>query len=268
MSSDAESLMHRRILVFSDLDGCLLNKHDYSYADAETALARLRAEGIPLILASSKTEAEMRPLAAELATNAPIVCENGGIVYWNPEDDSDEVRTVTGTSRDTIAEVLSSLRQSFHFETFADMGVDGIMSATDLPREKAERASRRACTEPLLWLDVADKATAFRSALEAAGLTLTQGGRFWHVAGRVSKATGMKTVETQFRKTSGQAATIALGDSPIDAAMLEAAQFPIVIPQMDGTTLELANPAVRIAEAPGAAGWNSAMHRILDELCG
>ena len=46
-------------VVFSDLDGTLLDHSTYSWKAAAPALAALRDRGIPLILASSKTSAEI-----------------------------------------------------------------------------------------------------------------------------------------------------------------------------------------------------------------
>ena len=54
------------LALFTDLDGCLLNKHDYDFAPALLVLERLQRLEIPVILSSSKTEAEMRPLSVEL----------------------------------------------------------------------------------------------------------------------------------------------------------------------------------------------------------
>lgn len=67
-----------RLLVFSDLDGTLLDHTTYSYAPARPALAALRARDALLILASSKTAAEMLPLHQELDLGeAPMIVENG-----------------------------------------------------------------------------------------------------------------------------------------------------------------------------------------------
>ena len=49
--------MNQALLVFTDLDGTLLDHEDYSYAAANEALAELRSRRIPLILCSSKTAA-------------------------------------------------------------------------------------------------------------------------------------------------------------------------------------------------------------------
>ncbi len=47
--------MTRPTLVFTDLDGTLLNHDDYSWEAARPALEELQRQSIPLILVSSKT---------------------------------------------------------------------------------------------------------------------------------------------------------------------------------------------------------------------
>src|SRR5262245_16745201 len=66
------------LLVFTDLDGCLLDEHTYSWERARPALEALRARGVPLLLCSSKTRSEMEALARELGLAWPYVVENGG----------------------------------------------------------------------------------------------------------------------------------------------------------------------------------------------
>ena len=48
-----------RLLVFTDLDGTLLDYDTYAFDAAEPALDRLRRERIPFVLCSSKTRAEI-----------------------------------------------------------------------------------------------------------------------------------------------------------------------------------------------------------------
>ncbi|HHU7986588.1 TPA: HAD-IIB family hydrolase, partial [Escherichia coli] len=47
------------LLVFSDLDGTLLDSHSYDWQPAAPWLSRLHEANIPVILCSSKTSAEM-----------------------------------------------------------------------------------------------------------------------------------------------------------------------------------------------------------------
>lgn len=256
------------LLLFTDVDGCLVNKHDYSYAAAVPALKRLRSLSVPVILSSSKTAAELMVLAEELQLHElPLICENGARILWRGTAFGGERSTVTGTSRAEFLPFLQSLKSSFRFRSFTDLGLDGVMQATDLDEESARRAMEREGTEPLLWDDDAAATESFRRALEAEGLTLTRGGRFWHVAGTASKGDAMLQVDQAYQSKSGRATrTIAVGDSPIDQSMLDRADLPVGIPAPDGSR------NVRIAEQglwatlSGAAGWRESVDHLLDRF--
>jgi len=261
-----------RILVFTDLDGCLLNKTDYSWADAGPTLHRLKRLEIPVVLSSSKTVAEMRRLQDEMElAEAPFISENGGAICWPAGMSSEEEQvTYQGQSRSEIADALDGLRSDFSFVTFRDMGVPGIMEATGLPADRASAAAERHTTEPLLWQDAEDRIEAFRAQIESHALTLTRGGRFWHVAGQTSKGEAMETVIAEYCKQQPGVTwtTLAIGDSPIDQSMLDRADEPIAIPAPDGTLhVELPTERGVAASVPGSAGWAETVTAVLDKLC-
>ena len=167
VADQLNSLEHRTFIVFSDLDGCLLNA-DYSHQEAAPALARLRAVGIPLVLCSSKTEAEMTPLAREFETSAPLICENGGVISWR--DNCDRVGvTLLGTSRETILKQLDRLSQRYRFRSFATLGEEGIAEATGLTLHKARLANQRQTIEPLIWDDAEERISSFVRRLNRSG---------------------------------------------------------------------------------------------------
>jgi mannosyl-3-phosphoglycerate phosphatase len=254
------------LVIVTDLDGCLLNKHDYAFAPAVPVLDRCSRAHIPVILSSSKTEAEMTPLADELGLSTHhLICENGGVVIWREPDTSIE-REVLGAKRERIREVLDSLRANFAFRSFSDLGVEGVAKTTDLPLRKAAQACDRHCTEPLLYDGPTGAESEFRTALEAAGLSLTRGGRFWHVAGHTTKGAGMAVVLKRLEQTHGSRRSIAIGDSPIDQSMLDIADYPIAIPQPDGTVLVSPGENGLTAEQPGSPGWAATVSSLFDRL--
>ncbi len=252
------------IAIFSDLDGCLLNKTDYRFDAAIPLLVRIRNLDIPLVLASSKTESEMRRIAKEMhLADAPLICENGGVVFRSHTSSECDAKQVLGAERSDILRVLRGLSGQFRFVSFINMGLAGVMEATDLPAEKAAAALDRHCTEPLLWQDDEGKLPQFASALEAEGLTLTRGGRFWHVAGVCDKGSAMRWVLEHWM-TDPPRLTIAIGDSPIDQGLLAQADYPIAIPWADGLAhVEINGDNARIAKMPGAAGWADSVGEVL-----
>lgn len=68
-------------LIFSDLDGSLLDNDSYSHAAADALLAKLDQDEIPVILTTSKTRAEVEALRVELNNRHPFITENGAAVY-------------------------------------------------------------------------------------------------------------------------------------------------------------------------------------------
>ena len=73
------------IVIFTDLDGTLLDHNSYGWEKAEPALRLCRESRIPLILVSSKTRSEIRALQQELGLSSPFVSENGGGVFFPKE---------------------------------------------------------------------------------------------------------------------------------------------------------------------------------------
>ena len=120
----------------------------------------------------------------------------------------------------------------------------------------------------MLWDDDRDRIPAFRECLEAAELTLTEGGRFWHVAAAVTKGGAMGKVAAEYAEQLGaDVTTIAIGDSPIDQSMLDVADIPIGIPQPSGDwKINVDKDRGIAADFPGPKGWAQALELALRTL--
>ena len=274
--------------MVSDLDGTLLDHHDYSWRAAEAAVTRLRREGIPLVLASSKTRSEMVGLRHELANAHPFVVENGAAIYSPagyfdtppPHDPTVSVDPEAlanagaleiewlGPSLETTLRILHQLREQhgFRFEGFADFGVEGIERHTGLPTDAARAASERDGTEPILWHDERSP-DSLAEALAPHGLRLVRGGRFLHVMGEIDKARALKVLRARYERSFGEIRVIALGDSENDLDMLRAADHPVLIPRAVGTPLGPGPiPGLLRAPHPGPEGWAWALDHLLPAL--
>ena len=92
------------VVIFTDLDGTLLDHETYGWKEAKPALNLCKALKVPLILVSSKTRAEMNLLRHELELTSPFISENGGGIFF-PEEGSHPVpliaflRTACGRGR-------------------------------------------------------------------------------------------------------------------------------------------------------------------------
>src|SRR5437016_14405531 len=72
------------LIVFTDLDGSLLDGTTYSYEAATPAITALREQSIPLVLVSGKTRAEMEPLRERLGHDDAFIVESGGAALVPP----------------------------------------------------------------------------------------------------------------------------------------------------------------------------------------
>lgn len=268
-----------KIVVFTDLDGSLLNHHDYSFDAAKPAIERLKNLHIPLILVSSKTVDEMRATQTDLQINHPFIAENGSIVAApvsfarfiqdNPGDlveDGKSIFCYMGKSRDEILKVLDGLSGKYDFRGFSQMGAAEIARLTGLHVRDAERSNRRLATEPIVWEDTDERWNPFCAELHSAGLRIVKGGRFHHIMGDTDKARAVSMlIDAYSRFYDATIHSIAVGDSENDLGMLNIASTAIVIPRIDGTQMQPANKErVIYANAPGSPGWRHAMENALD----
>jgi mannosyl-3-phosphoglycerate phosphatase len=252
---------HRPLIVFSDLDGTLLDHESYDWRPAEPALAALRERRTPLILASSKTAAEIAPLRAELGfSHCPAIVENGAGTLPAQGAQADKAESRYADLRAALDRVPQALRRDF--SGFGDMGVTGIMGATGLPEEAARFAADRRFSEPGLWSGAGEDKARFIDALAALGVKARSGGRFLTLSFGGTKAQRMTEIIADMFDND-RPFTVALGDAPNDIEMLEAADRAFIIKNPHGTSLpplagEEDGTITRTAQ-PGPAGWNTAV---------
>lgn len=267
-----------RLLVFSDLDGTLLDKETYSWAPAAGAVRALAQRGIPLILSSSKTFDEIGAIGSSLGGAAPFIFENGAGAALPPGcfPDRDDLAVRQGwriklfaCDRAHVLQVLHGRRElGDRLEGFADWTAEKVAKLTGLGAESAAQAKNRLATEPFQWQDAEDKWAAFAAAVEQQGLRLVRGGRFWCAMGRFDKADAMRWICALYRdaRPGERFLTVALGDSPNDIGMLRAADVGVVVNSSEAHRMDVSELRdVPRTTAYGPTGWQEAVTAILEE---
>jgi len=253
------------MIVFTDLDGTLLDHETYSYAEAGGALALLRERRIPLILASSKTAAEILPLREKLGfQHCEAIVENGAglLAPGNPDRNA-------ATDYQQILDILSGLPNELRagFTGFSDWSAQEVADRTGLSVQNSELAKQRYFSEPGLWSGDDQKFEAFCRQLKAKGVMVQQGGRFISLSFGGNKAGQMLELQKRYHTTDQRACSIALGDAENDIAMLEAADLGVIIPNPDHKGIPRlageADGSIIRAVTPGPNGWNETIQTLL-----
>ena len=272
----------KRLIVFTDLDGTLLDHDSYSFKAAAPALKELKARKIPLVLCSSKTKAEMLPLTKKLGLNHPFVVENGGAVYI-PRNyfpfalPTARVRTgfqvlELGERYQKLIRSLADAAQTSGVKAkgFSSMTEREVAKLCGLDAASARLARRREYDEPFV-LDEADanQKRRFFSWIQQRGLRWRQGGRFLHLMGNNDKGLAASRMIELYRQLYGTIQTVGLGDSANDVDFLGVVDVAVLVARPDGlhdTEVVSRVPRLRRQKGIGPEGWNAALLEILEEL--
>lgn len=268
-----------RWLIFSDLDGTLLDHHTYRHDEADAVLGALETQHIPLILASSKTQSELLFYREVLHNRHPFIVENGAAVFipagYFSQQPAD-TRTKNGfwikefvAERKHWQQLIQQLPDEFQndFTTFRAAGIDGIIKMTGLDVHAAARAAHRNYGEPVCWLGSPGRRREFIKKLRQNGAQVLEGGRFLHVSGDCDKGQALHWLADVYHQHSAdsQFETIALGDSQNDVAMLEAADQAVVIRSPVHPPPRLHNQTQSITSSYfGPRGWAATLSELLE----
>ena len=268
-----------RLVVFTDLDGCLLDHDTYSFAPAAEALAVLAAQEIPLVLCSSKTRAEIEMLQQDLGIAHPFLNENGGALFLPRGYFQFPIRESRAMAGYDVLEfglpyyrVVESLHRvvrelEIPVVGFSDMTTEEVAKDFKLSLMEARLAKLREYDEPFRILDPSPAARSrLFKALHRAGLRCTRGGRYNHLTGVTDKGLGVRTLKSLYERAWGKIVAVGLGDAHNDLSLLQEADIPIVVqnPASDATNRLLRKvPTARLTSAPGPRGWNEAILEVV-----
>jgi mannosyl-3-phosphoglycerate phosphatase len=266
-----------QILIFTDLDGTLLDDQTYDFSPAIPALKSIHSLKIPLVIVSSKTRVEIEFFRKILSLDSPFIAENGGGIYFPtsfalPKDYSYEKvdgfnALFIGRPIKEVLERSRKLKENFNFKGFSEMSVQEIASLTGLTLEHAVLASKREFDEPIMLKDPIDNKEIFCKKAANYGLDCVYGGRFIHLFIGGNKGRAVETVLAIYRQLRGSTFSIALGDSPNDIPMLKVVDKAVLMRGRDGGYIKgLVHPDLIRAEGGGPEAWNRVVLSILADF--
>jgi len=272
-------------IVFTDLDGTLLNGNSYAYAAAQPTIAQLQQQGIPVVPVTSKTRQEVVHLRAELGLTDPFVVENGSAIYLplataafalpkptptsepDPESDRPAVYDQGGyrvlnlgctyvMARAGMKALALTLGRPL--KGFGDLNAAQLQTLTQLSPEEAKAAKAREFSEPFLTPKNIDGPVLAAMAVDL-GFQVVVGNRFSHLIGaNAGKGRAVQQLVALYQAAHPQQlapVTLGLGDSPNDLPLLAQVDYPVVVPGANGPHPQLAERGWPVAPTVAPEGW-------------
>lgn len=266
-----------QVMVFTDMDGTLLDHHTYSFDAAKPTLAALQQRHIPVVPTTSKTFAEMLVLRKQIGLTGAFIVENGAAAYI-PHGFFDQKPAGTVwqdgfwcksfiSGKNYWLKLLEKIKPEFagEFAHFSQMTVADIMDATGLDEPSAKLAAQRQFGEPVLWQSTEERKQAFMQDVINRGGYPLEGGRFIHISGDCNKGAALQWLTEEYQRQTGTPCqSVALGDGKNDIAMLEAADIAVRIASPSHAPPELQKEEqVYTSTQLGPEGWNEILTELL-----
>lgn len=270
-----------QLIIFTDLDGTLLNGETYDYAATVPIIQQLKSLKIPVVPVTSKTRAEVATLRHDVGLSDPFVTENGSGIFvevnhnpfnqplGEPEDDYYviDLGCPYVQARAGLRVIANELQHSLL--GFGDMTINRLQKYTGLSAKDAQEAKAREFSEPFIT-PKALTADQIVKAVEAVGFKVVVGDRFSHLIGPdAGKGNAVKRLVELYQSLLPPAetiVTIGLGNSPNDLDMLEHVDHPIVLPGIKGPHPMLGNRGWDIAPSIAPQGWVDAVTKICQQF--
>ena len=269
-------------VIYTDLDGTLLDHHTYAFDEALETVKALKDRGIPIIPCTSKTLAETASLMQAMDIDGPMIIENGAAI-WVPQDwglerpagsasDADAWCHSFGPSRSMIRRQLAilSIEWGNRYQSLCDLSDKQVAAVTGLDLDGAARAKQREHCETLIWLGTPADRKTFAEQVETLDMRCLQGGRFVHVLTSGGKAEAVSWLHNKIcRERPGFDGAISLsaGDAENDVEMLEVTDLALLVrsPVNEPPTVRRQGGLV-ISDTEGPAGWAEGIEALLERV--
>jgi len=273
--SDGEPAIEgERVVIFTDLDGTLLDYYTYSCEVVKPLVEKLKGAGVEIVPCSSKTGAEIEFYRRQLGLKTPFIVENGGAIFVGKDyfDFPYEYQRTTGNYRvielgmpyEEVRRKLGAVRRenNLSFRGFGDMDDGQVSGLTGLDMASAGRARQREYSETL---DISGSEADIKrilSKIKDAGLSWSRGSRLYTVAGGSDKGVAVSILAGLYRRKLGSIKTVGVGDSPNDEPMLAEVDLPVLVQKPGGFWEEIELPNLYKVSGIGPEGWVKAIQNI------
>jgi mannosyl-3-phosphoglycerate phosphatase family protein len=280
-------LLAPRHLIFSALEGALIDPRTDSFSGAEEALSELDRRKIAYVLLTSRTREQIEPIRRKLGHTHPFVTENGGGIFFPDGYFSLRIPGAVRTARylsiaqgRPYAEVCEALDEiaeecAVGVAGFHHMSLREIADNTGLRPRSAELARAREFDEPFYFTSASEKDKArFVEGARTRGFDTRRGQTFWHLSARCDTARAVRTLAQLFREaTHIKLRLVGIGSGDQDVPWLRAVDQAVRLPdsqETSGASEQAQETRLRArtmvsGTEPGAIGWSEAVLNIIGQ---
>ena len=267
----------KRYLIFTDLDGTLLDHENYSFGTNKKMISTIINNKNEIIFNTSKTFSECKKLLKELKLlNMPFSTENGAVIYF-PKTRFNKIKNSSsfeGYWRIRIAKLTSKnwhqflqLKQKkYNFLIAQDLSPKILKKYTNL--NNTNMMLDREASQIILWEDKLTKLKQFKKDLksEKDGVLII-GSRFMQISSICNKRIAKKLIshayDIQFHDKYS-INTIALGDSKNDIEMLNSCKYSCLIKNSSDAYPKLRPNKKNVFKSSKLApdGWSEVLYKL------
>jgi mannosyl-3-phosphoglycerate phosphatase len=262
-------------IIFTDLNGTLIDRETLSWDAAKPALQKAKKRGVPVIFCTSRTRAETEFFRKKIGNNQPFIVENGGAIYiprnYFHETTPDCVKKGKylaiqfGRPYKEIREVVKEMRRKgLKVSGFGDMSILTLRKLSGMTLKQAHLSKKREFDEPFI-LENPKQEQKVQEIVKKHNLRYIKGRRFYHLMGNHEKGLAVKILTSLYNDEAGfPVVTAGIGDSPVDFSMLRAVHIRYLVKRIDGSHASKHPDFIR-TEGIGPRGWNEAMTKFVEE---
>jgi mannosyl-3-phosphoglycerate phosphatase family protein len=273
-----------RQIIFTAVDNLFLNAAGEDWEAASDAIAKLGRHGIPLILCSSGTRAQIDSLRRKIQHGHPFMTESGSGLFI--PDGYFNLRLEGGTRvgrnfcvpfarpQAEAAAALPEIAEEAGASAvgFSQMSLREIARNSGLSTHDAELYRQREFGEFFFFAGEREKTTRrFLQIAKEKGWEALPGAPFWELRGPLKQGgatNGVQYLMAIFRKAlHGRQRSVGIGSGPSDLYFLSAADVAVVVPPEESNPGEGRPswlPRASRTEQAGLAGWSEAVLRLLE----
>ena len=258
------------VIIFTDLDGTLLNRDTFKFDEIKDYIKSLISEGIIIIPNTSKTEVEIEDFNKKLDLNLPFISENGSAIFGLDNVNKNFPNNIVLSREKEITlkvfqkEVPENLRSKCKLISKMERKVQREIFG--LPDKNLRNVLNRNYSTPILFKGNSEQKKDLFKIVKNIGLSLHEGGRVMNICDNVSKLKAMNRVIKIIKKTEDEVKTIGVGDNYNDLDMLRNSNIACLVfnDQFLMEPININNCLVSKQSAP--LGWEEVVKMALEKI--